>query len=125
MADKENNTLGDIKYKIYLRGINELELTQFTVAEDNPRKLSAAEITAWKAYRAEWAALMETPPEGAKTSITGEMYLTGITIPVIPEGWTIMTRATGDLPPLLCRFSDLDAWDPSITSVEAFHTVQI
>jgi len=117
MADKENNTMGDVKYKIYLRGMEELKMSHFTVAEDNPRGLTAAEITDWKRYRTEWAALMLSPPEGASTSTSAEMFLTGIDIPVMPDGWVVMTRAVGDLPPIICRITDLDAWDPSTTQV--------
>ena len=108
-----NNTLGDAKYKLMLRGIAELQMTSFTQDADNPRKCTADEIAEWKVYRAAWHELMTNPPDTIEFDRTSVMLMKGFTIPDMPEGWVVMTRAVGDLPPLLCRVSELDSWDSS------------
>ena len=106
-----NNTVSDLKYKLQLRGKEEIQETTFSVAPDNPRGLSADEIADFKTYRAAWASLMATVPDDAQIDVSAEMLIRGITIPDFPEGWLIMTRSVGDLPPIWCRVSELDSYD--------------
>jgi len=110
---EENNSFTDIRYKLQLRGLAELETTAFTVAADNPRELTDAEVTAFKAYRKAWNDLMKGSIDGIQVNPTAEMLLSNFEMPTLPDGWVMMTRAVGDLPPILARVSEYDCYDSS------------
>jgi len=102
-AATDKNFMSDIRYKIFLRARAEIEMTQQLVDPDNPWGCTAAELTAWKAYRKAWADLAQSDLSGTHIVTQNDMMLGGIDIPVIPEGWDFIVRTEDDLPPLLVR----------------------
>ena len=110
----DNNSISDIKYKCILRARAEWELTDFAVAPDNPAKLTDAEIASFKTSRAAWTALYERSDEFT-IDRNSEMMITGFADlkPDFPAGWDVVCRAVGDLPPQVCRKSELDIYDSS------------
>jgi len=119
------NTFSDMRYKLMLRYIAELELTQSTQAPDNPRGLTAAEITAFKAYRKAWHDIAHGDLAGVRTNEFAEMMLQGIEFPEFPEGWRVTTRSVGDLPPILCKTDHLDVYDATLERDEGDFTFTI
>ncbi len=115
MADTpENNSLTDIRYKLLLRMMGELELTDSLVAADNPYELEASVIDEFKAYRKAWTDLAFGSLEGIHIDYNSEMLLAGINMPALPDGWLVMTRSVGDLPPILVHSSRFDTYDSSM-----------
>ena len=57
MAD--NNSITDIRYKLLMRMIGELELTEALVSADNPYQLSSSVVDEFKAYRKAWVTLAQ------------------------------------------------------------------
>ena len=81
MADTpENNSLTDIRYKLLLRMMGELELTDSLVAADNPYELEASVIDEFKAYRKAWTDLAFGSLEGIHIDYNSEMLLAGINL---------------------------------------------
>ena len=109
-----NNSMTDIKYKITLRARAEWELTQFTTMADNPAGLTSAEVTAFTTYRKAWKTLMDGDMSAYKIDSSAEMLISGITIPEYPDGWSIMLRVAGDLPPILARDTWMDQYDETL-----------
>ena len=85
-----NNTLSDIKYKLFLRCINEWRLTDFAVAEDNPAGCTAQEIADFKTFRAAWKTIMDGDMDNYSIDVSAEMLVGNLTIPDYPTGWRIM-----------------------------------
>jgi len=104
----------DIKYKIALRARAEWELTQFTQMPDNPAGLTASEISAFAAYRKAWKDILDGDMSKYKIDITAEMLISGLEIPDFPDGWQIMLRVAGDLPPILVRTDWCDNYDSTL-----------
>ena len=69
--------------------------------------------SAFKEYRAAWHKLMVGSIDGIQVNPTAEMLLSNFTMPTLPDGWVMMTRAVGDLPPILARVSEYDCYDSS------------
>ena len=113
-----NNTMSDIKYKISLRARAEWELTQFTQQPDNPAGLTSADVTAFAEYRKAWKDLMDGDMSQYSIDASAEMLIKGITIPEIPEGWQVMVRVAGDLPPILVRTDWCDLYDATLEGLE-------
>ena len=113
MADPANNSLTDVKYKLILRARAECEISAFTVADGNPAGLTAADIAAWKVYRKAWNDIAKGNLDNIKIDVAAEMLVTGFDRPEMPDGWITMTRAMGDLPPILVQESELDLYDTS------------
>jgi hypothetical protein len=110
----ENNSITDIRYKLLLRMMGELELTDSLVAPDNPYDLEASVIAEFEAYRKAWVEIAFGSLEGIHIDYNSEMLLAGITMPVLPDGWLVMTRSVGDLPPILVHQSHFDSYDSSM-----------
>ena len=83
----ENNSITDIRYKLLLRMMGELELTDSLVAPDNPYDLEASVIAEFEAYRKAWVEIAFGSLEGIHIDYNSEMLLAGITMPVLPDGW--------------------------------------
>ena len=115
----ENNSLTDVKYKVLLRARAEWDLTQFTQQVDNPAGLTSAEVAAFAAYRAEWQAIVDTESlaENVQIDFAAENMVVGMTVPELPEGWNVLTRAVGDLPPILIKYTDFDTYDASYDNI--------
>ena len=109
-----NNSMTDIKYKIALRTRAEWELTQFTQNTDNPAGLTASEISAFAAYRKAWMDILDGDMSKYKIDVTAEMLISGLEIPAFPDGWQIMLRVAGDLPPILVRTDWCDQYDSTL-----------
>jgi hypothetical protein len=109
----ENNSITDIRYKLILRMIGELELTNSLIAADNPYGLEADIVAELVAYRKAWTDIAFGSLEGIYIDYNSEMLLAGITMPKLPTGWTVMTRSVGDLPPILVHSSRFDSYDSS------------
>ena len=45
------------------------------------------------------------------------MLVSGFTPPELPDNWVWVTRAVGDLPPILIKKDQLDVYDPSLDDV--------
>jgi len=112
----ENNSITDIRYKLLLRMIGELQLTDSLVAVDNPYGLEADVVAELVAYRKAWTDIAFGSLEGIYIDYNSEMLLAGITMPKLPDGWTVMTRSVGDLPPILVHSSHFDSYDASINT---------
>ena len=119
MAD--NNSITDIRYKLILRMVGELSLTADMVAPDNPYELTDAVISDFKAYRTEWHNIAFGSLEGIYIDYNSEMLLgragqadKSHEWPALPDGWVVMTRSVGDLPPILVHKSHFDSYDSSM-----------
>jgi len=115
MAD--NNSITDIRYKLLMRMIGELELTEALVSADNPYQLSSSVVDEFKAYRKAWVTLAQGDISGIYIDYNSEMLLRpppGTNWPSYPDGWYVMTRSVGDLPPILVHEDNFDAYDSSI-----------
>ena len=90
-----------------------LTFTAFTQAPDNPAELTAQEKTDWAAYRKAWSDLSKinftAKHNGFDERSTNDAP---VNIP-LPSGWVQTSRAWGDLPPVFCRTSELDIYDPT------------
>ena len=109
-----NNALTDIRYKLILRCQGELGITDSAVAPDNPFNLTAAEKTAFLAYRQAWVDIAFGDISDVYTDLYAESLLAGFDHPEIPAGWCIISRSVGDLPAVLVRISELDSTDASM-----------
>jgi hypothetical protein len=105
------NFMSDIRYKIMLRAQAELEMTQSIVDSDNPWECTAAELTAWKAYRKSWTAIAKSDLADVHIVMQNDMMLGGIDIPELPDGWDFIVRSDDDLPPVLTR-KNVDGYLP-------------
>tara|TARA_B100000809_G_scaffold188607_1_gene186986 strand:- start:233 stop:631 length:399 start_codon:yes stop_codon:yes gene_type:complete len=117
----ENNSITDIRYKLILRMIGELELTNTLIAADNPYGLEASVIAEFEAYRTEWHNIAFGSLEGIYIDYNSEMLLgragqadKSHEWPALPDGWVVMTRSVGDLPPILVHKSHFDSYDSSM-----------
>ena len=113
-----NNCLSDARYKMILRMDAEIDKTDWTQAPDNPRGLSSAEVSAFAEYRAKWKEIGEdTPTDDLSIDFNAEMMVSGFTPPDLPDDWCWVSRAVGDLPPILVKKNILDVYDPSLDDV--------
>jgi len=97
--------------------MGELELTNALVADDNPYQLDAATVQAWKDFRSEWVSVAHGNIDGIHIDYNSEMLLrprSGEQWPAYPDGWYVMTRSVGDLPPILVHEDRFDAYDSSV-----------
>ena len=118
MADEANNCLTDARYKIILRMDAEIDKTDWTQSPDNPRNISAADITAFAVYRRAWWDIGENiSADDLKIDFNAEMLVSGFTPPELPTDWVWVSRAVGDLPPILVNKSTLDSYDSSLDDV--------
>ena len=108
------NTLSDIRYKLILRCKGELSITDNAIVEDNPFNLTAAEKTAFLAYRKAWVDIAFGDISAVSVDQFAEMLVSGFDHPTIPEGWCITSRSVGDLPGLCVRLSELDSIDATL-----------
>lgn len=106
-----NNALTDVRYKLILRAKGELSITDSFIASDNPFNLTAAELTAFKAYRKAWMDIAFGNVDEVYTDLHSENMLAGFTHPDIPDGWCLISRSVGDLPAVCVRISELDSID--------------
>ena len=106
-----NNSLTDIRYKLILRCKGELSFSDSFVAPDNPFNLTAAEKTAFLAYRKAWVDIAFGDISAVSVDQFAEMLISGFTHPDIPDGWCIISRSVGDLPAMCVRISELDSID--------------
>ena len=121
----EYNTFSDIRYKLHLRFVSELELTNSMVAPDNPRRLTEAEVAAFTAYRAARYDIAHGSIDNMRTNEFAEMLLQGLEYPEFPEGWRVVTRSVGDLPPIICKIDHLDVYDATLEREEGEFTFTI
>ncbi len=113
----ENNSITDIRYKLLMRMIGELELTRDLVSDDNPYQLSSSEVDEFKAFRKAWVDVAHGDISGIHIDYNSEMLLrppAGTNWPAYPTGWYVMTRSVGDLPPILVHEDRFDTYDSSI-----------
>lgn len=91
----------------------EMKISRAFIADDNPWGLSETDIANWKAYRKAWVDIATGPKKHINFTGTGE-DIVGVDRPDNPEGWLIIMRQIGEIPPLACRVSDLDIYDPTL-----------
>jgi len=60
---------------------------------------------------------MEDLAEKVTIDFGAENMVVGMEIPEMPEGWNVLTRSVGDLPPILIKYSDLDTYDASYEKI--------
>jgi hypothetical protein len=113
-----NNSISDARYKIILRMDAEIDKTDWTQAPDNPRNLSVADVAAFAAYRRAWWLIGENiPSDDLSIDFNSEMLVSGFVPPDLPTDWVWVSRAIGDLPPILIKKNQLDTYDPTTVGV--------
>lgn len=92
---------------------SEMKNSRAFIADDNPWGCTEEERTAWTTYRKAWLAIANGPKKYINFTGTGEDII-GVTRPPMPTGWVCIMRQIGDVPPLTCRISDFDIFDPTL-----------
>lgn len=112
-----DNSLTDLKYKVILRTRAAWEMTAFTQDPDNPANLTETEIADFKTFRNKWNDLLDVVDNGTYDPVNGGV-IGNLDDPPLPSGWIYMTRSTNDLPDVIIRKTDCDAYDNSFPAVD-------